>query len=467
MTKTIATLFVGLLVVTTDATDAEDPWMFPGASIAKVYDWSEDVAPAVLEHVSVPKRSYAPFRGLSRHVSARRKLPMERWVSLLGEDSVDTRIHSDVDAGASQVATSQAVGLGAGAGEGANTLTSKANAAVRNSMVTAVATAQSHNATELLNATVKTKQPLPTRTWFSMLRFTFSFAFVVKTLCMMCNIFYQASPLPLITSFQSKGDTGDSDIAPFIATCYGGWQWCFYGLFAYIVTQKSGFLVLVYSNVVGALLGLYYVWAFNANCKNMAMLQRSTKYYGVLGSIVLIQLVGILTMQPVRALFFSGLISSVWSTVASLSLISTVPTVYERKSCASLPVPLLVMGVISAALWILCGVMLWDPWITFPNLFSFHVCVFALYLCCRFPADGPQSLDKIESECDTSFVDTVEDATCSDDAACLDVRASPLQRALAYVVSGSDSQPENRPIHDQVAISRKYGTTGGTGDEWS
>jgi hypothetical protein len=294
-----------------------------------------------------------------------------------------------------------------------------------------------------------------------MLRFTFSFAFVVKTLCMMCNIFYQASPLPLITAFQSKGDTGDSDIAPFIATCYGGWQWCFYGLFAYIVTQKSGFLVLVYSNVVGATLGLYYVWAFNANCKNVAMIQRSSKYYVVLGTIVVIQLIAIVSMQPVRALFFSGLISSVWSTVASLSLISTVPIVFERRSCASLPVPLLVMGVISAALWILCGVMLWDPWITFPNLFAFGVCSFALYLCWLFPADGPESLDKLEAD-RSSVCAEVEDG--KDDGEChKDVRASPLQRALNFV-SRNSSQPEIQPIQDQVAISRKYGTTGGTGD---
>merc|ERR1719230_1297697 len=114
----------------------------------------------------------------------------------------------------------------------------------------------------------------------------------------MCNIFYQASPLPLISEFKAKGDTGDSDIAPFIATAYGGWQWCFYGLFAYVVTQKSGFLVLVYSNVVGATLGLYYVYAFTLNCNNIAMLQKAPKYYLVLGTLVLVQFVAIMALKP-------------------------------------------------------------------------------------------------------------------------------------------------------------------------
>merc|ERR1719398_173684 len=70
----------------------------------------------------------------------------------------------------------------------------------------------------------KSKQPLTARGWFGWMRFSLSFAFVVKTLCMMCNIFYQASPLPLITDITAKGDTGSADLAPFIAVAYGGWQ---------------------------------------------------------------------------------------------------------------------------------------------------------------------------------------------------------------------------------------------------
>merc|ERR1719213_18360 len=95
-----------------------------------------------------------------------------------------------------------------------------------------------------------------------------------------------------------------------------------------------------------------------------------------------------MTMPSVRALFFSGLISSAWSIISSMSLIATVPRVYETRSSSSLPVPLLVMGEISATLWIVCGVMLKDPWITFPNTFAFAVCTFALYLCFKFPVGG-------------------------------------------------------------------------------
>ena len=129
-----------------------------------------------------------------------------------------------------------------------------------------------------------------------------------------------------VQQFQKLGDTGEADSAPFMSILYAGWQWhgsqscavtgndctsagldprCFYGTFAYFVTQKSGFLVspgamckvydvyarsfvsvfcmadslrsslmvsgtlrLFYSNIAGAVLGIYYVWGFQRNCRD-------------------------------------------------------------------------------------------------------------------------------------------------------------------------------------------------------
>merc|ERR1740130_2379071 len=131
------------------------------------------------------------------------------------------------------------------------------------------------NASTALNASGK--QPLPPPTphgVFGWLRFSLSFAIIIKALCMMSNILFQASPLPAAKLFMEQGDTGDTDSAPFISIAYGSSQWCFYGLFAFIVTGKSGFLVLVYSNIVGAILGLYYVYSFNKNCSNKVMMEK-------------------------------------------------------------------------------------------------------------------------------------------------------------------------------------------------
>ena len=48
-----------------------------------------------------------------------------------------------------------------------------------------------------------------------------------------------------------------------------GTQWCFYGFFAYIYTGNHGFLVVVYANIIGALMGYYYAYIFQQNVTRM------------------------------------------------------------------------------------------------------------------------------------------------------------------------------------------------------
>jgi len=441
-----------------------DDWWIPGSGVVQLYSWDENIAeagiiaplPLVTDSYSVP--FHAPFLE-----------PME----LVEEDSAMRRVHADYIGG--QGAIGSGAGLGAGSGKGGSQVTlADANAANLKAASASVVQSNALNSGHSVRgvAIVAKEQvgkekaagiPIPAAlTWFAWMRLSMSFPFIVKSLCMVCNIFYQASPLPLVNGFNEKGDTGGADLAPFVAVAYGGWQWCFYGLFAYFVTDKSGFLVLVYSNVVGATLGVYYVYSFTSNCRNTAMLQRSTKYYYVLASIVAIQFVAIMTMQPVRALFFSGLISSAWSVVGSISLISTVPVVYEQRNSRSLPLPLLLMGEISAILWVVCGVMLWDPWIAFPNIFSIVVCTFALYLCAKFPPHGDDDLDEVDVA-KAAAKEAAAMADCGEDSGAFsEGRASPLQRAVGFVLRGS-------PTSEKECLSAEssmpcYGGTGGTGD---
>lgn len=328
--------------------------------------------------------------------------------------------------------------------------------------------------------------------WFSFLRYGLSFAFILKALCISSNIFYQATPITTVRKFTSKGDTGDLDLAPFISCAYGGWQWCFYGLFAYLVTHKGGFLVLVYSNCVGATLGLYYVFAFQQFCKNTKMLQRASTYYYVLATIVGVQAGAIAVLPPVRALFFCGLVSSAWSIIGSMSLLTTVPDVWRTRNSASLQLPLLIIGETSAALWVCCGLMLWDPWITLPNGFSFFACFYAHTLCMRYPP--PQGMER-QTSSDTQ--DGAPDA--SDLASCHSAAFSPVSRSASpnletkspqaphlspwpltralNLVRGHPSSSSPLMAHREeptMETCLKYGSdnygampsTGGTGDSW-
>lgn len=223
---------------------------------------------------------------------------------------------------------------------------------------------------------------VPAHSWFA---FTFSLAFVVKCLCMMSNVMFQISPFTQVKQFAIKGDTGDMDPAPLLSILYGGCQWCFYGLFAYLVTNKTGFLVLVYSNILGAVLGVYYIFGFHRNCKNEKVFQKLRMYYQFVVSLVVAQICAMMSLQRERALFFCGLVSSAWSVIGAFSMLATLPVILETRCSGTINLPLLTVGALSAVLWLVCGIMLWDPWITVPNAMGLVISGFAFSLLWRFP----------------------------------------------------------------------------------
>jgi len=447
-TSFVLTLVLGLLTSRSSAVEDWADWLQPVGGILRIYG-----ADDLLED---PPRRHPPLS----------------FVEETGTDSVQpvNDVHTVPVHSFRQDAVVAAAGAGVNAWSGKTGAAIKfagATSAAANKVATKVATSnalhvaaaneaatkQDTSGKVLTVANAKEKNPVAALGWFAWIRLSMSLGFIVKSACMACNIFYQASPMPLINEYTAKGDTGDADLAPFIATAYGGWQWCFYGTFAYLVTGKSGFLVLVYSNVVGATLGLYYVYSFVKNCNNKLMKEKSTTYYYILASLVSVQFIAICEMQPVKALFFCGLISSAWSTIASASLVATVPKVYETRNSKSLPLPLVVVGFFSAFLWILCGVMLWDPWITFPNMFACMVCIFALHLCYIFPAHEEGENDCLcEKEAGADGIEDYETFSARDVE-----RASPgmVQRALGLVGRSSGD------LKDPGACG-----TGGTGDSY-
>lgn len=227
--------------------------------------------------------------------------------------------------------------------------------------------------------------------WFA---FTLSFAFVVKTACMLSNIIFSMSPIPQVRQFSKAGDTGPIDAAPFVSILYGGGQWCFYGLFAYLVTKKSGFLVLVYSNVLGAVLGVYYVWGFRINCRDKFAQHRLKKYGQAAAMSVSLQVLAILVLSRRRALLLCGLASSVCSVVGSCSLLATLPVVLVTKCSASINVPLTVVGFFSGWLWLTCGFILWDAWIILPQIGCLALNMFTMSMLVYFPRDPAEAATK-------------------------------------------------------------------------
>jgi len=216
---------------------------------------------------------------------------------------------------------------------------------------------------------------------------TLTAAFVVKVLCMLSNVLFQVSPFPAVKKFCDDRDTGEADGAPYLSILYGGWQWCFYGTYAFVVTGKSGFLVLVYSNALGAVLGIYYLWGFMNNCKAEQTMDRLHVYFRGAAVLICVQLVAMCSLPCQKALFLCGFVSSLCSVLVSMSMLATVPVIFKTRCSATVNVSMLCIGIGSNMLWLVCGTMLRDLWICIPNTVGLFVFFFSLGLAHHFPRD--------------------------------------------------------------------------------
>jgi len=238
--------------------------------------------------------------------------------------------------------------------------------------------------------------------WFVQLITGMTLAMVVKALCIVGNMLVQVSPIPQVVRWEARKCTGEADAAPYVSIAFGGCQWCFYGMFAWLVTNRSGFLILVQSNCLGALLGTYYVRTFYINCRNEVSLVSLQKYLSGVTSLALLQVCAMGVLPAERALFLTGLVSSFCSFIGATSVLVTVPAVIRTKDSRSIPGPYAIANLGSSLVWSLCGYLLDDPLVMIPNLFSSCCAATSLGLKAYYPSDffateGAEKSDKLSA----------------------------------------------------------------------
>lgn len=211
---------------------------------------------------------------------------------------------------------------------------------------------------------------------------------IVKALCIFGNVLWQVSPWPQVFRWQIRGCTGETDAAPYVSIAFGGWQWCSYGALAYFLTKRSGFLILVHANMLGAVLGTWYVMAFVRNCRHEGHFRSLCRYLAAVLTAVLLQVASLLLLPSVRALFFVGAVSSLCSFCGAFSVMVTVPQVIRIKDSRSIPGPVVLAGFLCSSAWVACGILLSDPLVTGPNAAATLACGFCVYLKQIYPSSA-------------------------------------------------------------------------------
>merc|ERR1719235_127851 len=245
-----------------------------------------------------------------------------------------------------------------------------------------------------------------------------SLAMFIKVLCIVSNIALQVSPIAQVKSWSLHG-TGETDAAPYVSIAFCCVQWCLYGIFAWWSSSQTGFLVLVQSNCLGAVLGSYYVRSFYWHCKDPAFLNSLQKYLSVVCACFLFEVCSMCMLPPDRALFVIGVLSSIASFLGGISVLVTVPAAIRNKSSESINLTFVHANMISSILWTTCGYLLGDRLVMIPNLFTCFSCSVCMVLKAIYPSDsylkegveipGTEDAKTIARRCKESFLDAMQE----------------------------------------------------------
>eukprot|EP00392_Amoebophrya_sp_AT5.2_P002764 g2769.t1 len=230
---------------------------------------------------------------------------------------------------------------------------------------------------------------------FWWLRFL-TFGCMIKGLSIASSLCTQFAPLPEVAQIISVKNTGCKESLSYVCIACTGMQWCLYGISAYLYTGNHGFLVVVYANIVGACMGVYYSFSFFRFVSEASMQFARMKLYMTLGvSAFLLQLLLFFRLPHEQCLLASGCVSATLSVLVTISPLATLPTVLESRSVESMPVELSVVSFVSSWLWLACGLLLNDWWILIPNIVGILVGVVTCYLIFGYSKEYEGSLQAV------------------------------------------------------------------------
>lgn len=233
--------------------------------------------------------------------------------------------------------------------------------------------------------------------WLKHLVAGVSTAILVKACCLVGNVLVHVSPFSQVQGWVAKGSTGEVDPAPYAAMGLGGWQWCTYGFAAWAISNNDKFLVLVYANVLGALLGSYYTCSFYKLCRNAEQHAKLRRYLSVISSLVTLQVTLWLVLPRDRALVCHGMVAGFCVVLGACSLLACLPKAVHSGDTSGICGPLVLANFLGAVMWAYWGSLMSDPAIVGPNLFA----AFSSVSCLSVKARYTSSTD----ECDDSACD--------------------------------------------------------------
>merc|ERR1719379_537658 len=217
-----------------------------------------------------------------------------------------------------------------------------------------------------------------------------SFSFLLKAAAIMSSVVLTLSPLRAIWRIQQERDT--LTYAPYCFFCVAvcGLQWCAYGTFAFLVTSNYGFLILVYSNVLGVIMGTYYVYTYWCNMTDKYRKKQFMDCCYAAGAIYAFEATVVPSTSHARALLIVGTLSACMSVLVSCAPLVELKKILKLRDASGIPSDIVMASFMASILWLACALLLHDLWILVPNVAGLVLGGFQLFLLVIFQPKEPQ-----------------------------------------------------------------------------
>lgn len=216
-----------------------------------------------------------------------------------------------------------------------------------------------------------------------------SFSFLLKAGAIMSSVILTLSPLRAVWKMQETKSTLNYPPYTFFCVAACGLQWCAYGSFAFIVTNNYGFLILVYSNVLGVIMGTYYCYTYYSNIRDEHRRgQLMTCLYAAAANFAFEGIV-IPTLPHPRALLIVGTLSAFYSVLVSFAPVADVNRILGKGDISGMPKDVVLASFVASILWFGCALLLHDTWILVPNFFGLVLGGIQIFILAYFGGFGP------------------------------------------------------------------------------
>lgn len=194
-----------------------------------------------------------------------------------------------------------------------------------------------------------------------------TFAFLLKVGALTSSVIATLSPLRVVFAMKDARSTLTYAPYPFFMIFGAAFQWCIYGSLAFFVTHNYGFLILVYSNCFGVVMGVYYSYTYFTQCSHKERLQQFKYNATAVFATYMLEMLAVLFCSHTRVLFFVGTMSASMSVLVTAAPMGDLSYILKTRDISSIPSDVVLCGLVCSSLWLCCALMLRDMWILVPN----------------------------------------------------------------------------------------------------